>query len=67
MMSGSQLSICLQNGDHRERWLWPILISLPVPGTPGFRGSHGSEGLSGESLLSFPTVLRCDTRYLSQS
>lgn len=36
MMSGSRLFIFLQDGDHSESWLWPILISLPVPGRPGF-------------------------------
>lgn len=39
-MFGSQVLIFLQRGDYRESWLWPILISLPVPGRPGLRGEH---------------------------
>lgn len=56
MMSGSRLFIFLQDGDHSESWLWPILISLPVPGRPGFSVSKDvalEVSLSGESLLVF--------------
>lgn len=39
-MSRFQVLIFLQKGDHRECWLWPILMSLLVPGWPGLRGKH---------------------------